>query len=954
MTSLGPVSAALEDELRTEVRNHGLVVWLDVGGLFIPFVDRLVELRSAGELNYEVRPFRGSHLGLMLEVEPLTGAVDKPRLLVHLPGYNRTTVGETPMLELYEAAQPFERTVLTIAERAAAGRVAPERIAAFRERAASSLEEADAWLAALLAEDGGGLAAQLRAMRPVAVLDELLAGGPLADRVAFAADLSAILEHFEIATGLPGAWREETLPQATPRAEELAFALASWVLAAEYVDDLKREPVDPRLAPARALPRPVVDVCREIAAHLRERHRAFYQQTADEVEARLAEEVEAARAEDLGRIDTFRFEEDRVFEAAVDALRDRRWSAALDWAALRLGGMSCWLGDDPARQSAWQLVQGAAELGRAIEAAGPSLGAPGSLEAAVARYAELGALVDRAHRHLEQRRTALLYPQVPGFERLRERLDDLRALWRAWADAWARDFNAICRAEGFLPESRMQQRTLFDEVVRPLAAESGTTAYFVVDALRFEMGQELHEALVDTPATTARLEPRLAELPTVTEVGMNVLAPVADRGRLAPVMASGAVAGFALGSYRVSDPESRKRAIQDRVGGSTCPWLTLEDVVSRDATSLKQAIARARLVVVHSQEIDNAGEKGVGTAVFDHVLQKLRAAWRLLRDAGVRRFVITADHGFLLADDTTTTSQPYGRKVDPKRRHVFSPVAADHTGEARVALADLGYQGVEGHLMFPETTAVFDTGKRSSNFVHGGNSLQERVIPVLTLVHRAGSGTNSVRYAIAASPRDGVAGMHCVDVTVRVADQDSFDFGGAREVELALRSPDAPDVQVELVQTRGGGRISGGTVAAPVGEPFELFFRLSGDTAERVRVELVHPTAEVEVSPCVVDGRFSVTAARTTSEAKPAEPARPAAGREWLDEMQSPEVRQLFEHLAAHGAVTEAEAASMLGGQRALRRFALRFEELAAKAPFSIRIDVVGGVKRYVREGRGS
>jgi hypothetical protein len=40
----------------------------------------------------------------------------------------------------------------------------------------------------------------------------------------------------------------------------------------------------------------------------------------------------------------------------------------------------------------------------------------------------------------------------------------------------------------------------------------------------------------------------------------------------------------------------------------------------------------------------------------------------------------------------------------------------------------------------------------------------------------------------------------------------------------------------------------------------------------------------------------------------------------------------------------------MLGGPRAVRRFAGQFDALAQKAPFGIRIDVVGGVKRYVRE----
>ncbi|NOY28543.1 MAG: hypothetical protein GXP62_22020 [Oligoflexia bacterium] len=49
--------------------------------------------------------------------------------------------------------------------------------------------------------------------------------------------------------------------------------------------------------------------------------------------------------------------------------------------------------------------------------------------------------------------------------------------------------------------------------------------------------------------------------------------------------------------------------------------------------------------------------------------------------------------------------------------------------------------------------------------------------------------------------------------------------------------------------------------------------------------------------------------------------------------------------------MTESEAAGMLGGARQVRKFARHFEEYAAKAPFAIRIDVVAGLKRYVREG---
>jgi hypothetical protein len=42
--------------------------------------------------------------------------------------------------------------------------------------------------------------------------------------------------------------------------------------------------------------------------------------------------------------------------------------------------------------------------------------------------------------------------------------------------------------------------------------------------------------------------------------------------------------------------------------------------------------------------------------------------------------------------------------------------------------------------------------------------------------------------------------------------------------------------------------------------------------------------------------------------------------------------------------------AAMLGSPRAARRFSLQVDELASRAPFSVRVVVVGEVKRYVKE----
>jgi len=959
MTTLnigGPVSAALEADLRGWARRTGVVLWLDLHDDYSGFVDRLMTAREGGALPYEVRAFRGSHLELMLELQSLADGVDKPPLVVHLPGFNEESVKSTPLYELYAAGTRYRKKLDTLVTDAAAGRVRREQIDAFQTQEGLSLDGADAWLAALLEGSDGDLANQLRGMSLPSVVDDLLRGGFVSTQIALSDARDAVWEHLYTCTGLADAWRSMSLPleRDRDRPADVAFAVASWALAVEYTDELRRDPVSPLLAPALGLPRAVIDACRGLAEHLRSTHATFYKRAADDTEFFLAEEAEKAQAEDLGEIDTFRFEENKVLEAALVALEVGRWATAAEWAGLRIKGGSpsplnrrsgsFWLSEDPTRRSAWELVSAAAGLGLRVEAAGPRLKTPSGLADAVDRYVSHGAAVDQAHRQLEQRRLALLYPRLPQFERLRARLDGMRLVWRAWADGWAKDFSEACRTHGFLPDAALQQRTLFDEVVRPMTNEPGVTAYFVVDALRFEMAEELFEALKDTPATTVHLRARLAELPSVTAVGMNVLAPVASGGALRLSLEGSRVRGFSTGEFRVSTPETRRRAMHARVGGGTCPWLSLQEVL--DSDSLKRSIAQAKLVVVHSLEIDDAGEKGAGPAVFEHALRKVRAAWRLLRDAGVRRFVITSDHGFLLLDSSTAPALAHGRKIDPKRRHVFSPVPADHTGEARVALSDLGYQGASGHLMFPETTAVFDTGKRSMSFVHGGNSLQERVIPVLTLVHRSGAGGSTVSYTVVAKADEALGDMHALAGEVTV-DQQALSFGGQREVELALRPVDAPGVQVELCQVRRGARLVSGTIHAKVEQRFEVFFRLIGQSEARIRVELHHPSAAVELAPYVVEQRFEVITARGV---KPTTEVATPDGR-WLEELPEGGVRELFAHLEAHAAVTEPEAMAMLGGARPLRRFARSFEEYAAKAPFAVRIDVVGGIKRYVREG---
>ena len=1012
-SNLGPISAALEGELLQQVQRSGIVIWLDRDGHYSPLVDQLQALRAEGSLPYAVHGFRGSHLALMLDLDAVAAGSDPPRLLIHLPGFTEDTVTQTPVLGLYRSGTRFRKALGTLIREAAAGQVPGEAIEAFVATEPETLAMADAWLQAQLQADGGGLYEQVRSTPVVEVVEQLLSDGPLCRQLTSADARDQFLRAMEATLGLPRNWHrpapqetaessdsgdlgdaisnavmsalaqanisqatwESGRPATRQQRDDLAYILTSWALVVEYVHDLKRAPKGAAAEAAKAVPARLVSTCRELASHLRARHTAFYQRTADEAELLLSEERQLAKAEDLGRIDTFRFEESTVLEAALDALQQRQFRSAAQWAAQRLSSDgkqqsdSFWLQQDPARHETWQLIAAAARLGEAIHHAGDLPRNLPSLQQAVDRYVERGAVVDQAHRLLEQRRLTALAPQIPAFERLLVELDGLRQLWRQWADRWAVAFNALCKEHGFLPEPGLQQRQLFHEEVEPMLRqaqnrESQRCAVFLVDALRYEMAIELFQQLQDTPASTVQLKARLAELPTVTEVGMNVLAPVVSQGRLSPSLSSsdgGAIQGFRAGEFLVSSPETRRRAMEACAPGGKAQKISLEELISLTADKLRNTVNQARLLMIYNKEIDGAGEAGVGLDVFARVLRDLRSAWQRLRKAGVRNFVITSDHGFLLLEGLPPAVRSHGTKTTPSRRHVIRPHAANHDGEVRVALTDLGYQGVEGQLMMPEDTAVFDIGKHNMRFVHGGNSLQERLIPVLTIQHREKPGGSAQTYRIEAQHRPGVGDYLCLDIQVCTVDQMALAFSGPSRIELALRCPDDPYLQVELTQPRGGASLNGDLIQAPVGESFELFFRLRGSSPEKVRVEVFHPGATDQVAPCIPDARFLVSALSTAPQRPSEVPAldpQPApattsesAMPQWLEDLsEDGKIRQLFAHLAAHGAITEPEVAAMLGSPRAARRFSVQVDDLASRAPFSVRVVVVGEVKRYVKE----
>lgn len=984
----GPASAELEREIASELRRKGIVLWLDLGAHYTGFADRLAQRHAEGSFPHPVVGFRGSFLELMFALEPYGNELDNRPLLVHLPGHNEQSIRETPLLELYECGTRFRKAVDTLVRDAASGRVAPAEVERFLAQK-PTLEEADAWLASAAAESSLGLAALLEELGPRLLAEALVDPAALAPRAQAPEELAVLRRYVHRLTGLDEAWAAIFAPEAGRELEATVRALGAWVLAVEYVHDLKRPPHDDRLARLAALSAPLVKACRELASGLRDTGPEAYELLADEVEGLLAEELAAMSPDDLGQIDTFREEESRVLRGAVEALRLGQWEKARAWWEARRGDRSFWLRRDPARRWAWSLVGEAADFGATLAAHNRPLAGAKSLDEAVDRYAAGAYLVDRAHRRFEQLRASRLDSRLPHYGELREVALALRSAHRAWADELARDFASLCTGQGFLPSSDKRQRNLFEQVVLPLVHAGGKVAVFVVDALRFEMASELAEALA-RPHARPRLEARLAELPTITSVGMNVLAPVADAEQL---KVAGVFQGFSTGEFTVRRPEDRARAMGQRAVGRAALSLDLAEVCEARTAALEKKLAAHSLVVVHSKEIDDAGEANLGLSTFEATLQQLQAAWHHLQLAGVKSFVFTADHGFLLQDETTH-QQDYGTKRDPQRRHVYDEHPRKEKGMVNVSLSSLGYGGLGGYLLFREDTAVFKTAAGAGGFAHGGNSLQERVIPVLVLQQERAEQAGFAAYEVEAEPLPPALGVHRLRARVVFAKDTSasLGFASARTVDLALRAPEG--VHVVLRDVVGPAKLRSGRIQIEVGQAWaELYFALEGPNDDRAQVELHHPDGLEKVRGLTLEPWYAVRgtspkaprkpsvpapgsvppgapqkpSAPTGSPAKPSAPPQAAppqgssqkastpppsqrASEEWSARIDDEGVRRVFVHLGLHGSITEGELTVMLGSARAVRRFSLDLESYLPRLPFRVRIEPAEGGKRYVRE----
>jgi hypothetical protein len=315
--------------------------------------------------------------------------------------------------------------------------------------------------------------------------------------------------------------------------------------------------------------------------------------------------------------------------------------------------------------------------------------------------------------------------------------------------SWTESFVDALEDSAFGSVGFLRQREIFS---RHIGSSACKRAYVLVDALRFEMAREMVEGLSEHLETA--LVPALAQLPTITAVGMAALLPRAQHRMDLAEAGKGVV--VKIDGVALANRAARMKFLREALGSSVVD-LKLNDL-SKPSRSLKEAIQGADLIVVTSQEIDRWGEdaeeEDEARRYMDEVLDKLRRGALQLANLGVTEIVVAADHGYLFAEslgNDRLIDVPNGIEFDRHRRVWIGRGGHTPPNCIRVSAAQVGLGG-DLELVWPRGYAGFRT-PGSRVYFHGGPSLQEMVIPVAMIRARAGQPETPGKVEITGAPR---------------------------------------------------------------------------------------------------------------------------------------------------------------------------------------------------------
>ena len=287
--------------------------------------------------------------------------------------------------------------------------------------------------------------------------------------------------------------------------------------------------------------------------------------------------------------------------------------------------------------------------------------------------------------------------------------------------------------EGLLEENALTciplQRNFFSKFVKSVNVK---TVVIISDAMRYEVGRQLYTKMMDNPKCSAKLQVMLSVLPSYTRLGMEALLPhktleLTDDFR-----------EVVDGKY-ATDLAVRQAVLQSYEPESKC--VQFDDVKNLKGQELRDVFTGQSVVYVYHDQIDNTGEHeedAVFEACEKAVDEIVKLIQKISTSGNTYRFIVTADHGFIYKRDKVPASDKIGGMSDSdrlvKRRYIVSKKPVTEQGVCNIGLGYMLGNDDNKIISYSCSMNVFSTpGNAGLNYVHGGSSPQEMLVPVLDI-----------------------------------------------------------------------------------------------------------------------------------------------------------------------------------------------------------------------------
>ena len=265
----------------------------------------------------------------------------------------------------------------------------------------------------------------------------------------------------------------------------------------------------------------------------------------------------------------------------------------------------------------------------------------------------------------------------------------------------------------------------------------------ISDGFRYELGRELYEKLKTDTVLKGNEEIKFAisPLPSETRFGMASLLPHRS--------IEYANKQVTVDEQSTIDTVARDSVLKNKK--SSYAAIQYKDITKMSRNELRQYMADKSLVYIYHNVIDNAGEHNeskvfdVAPTAVDEILALIR---KLYNNLQISNFYITADHGFLYRRNEIEESQKYSNIVslcptEASKRYVLTDnksLQIPYTMEFTLENVSNGAYKV----ITPFGYDLFKTQGSGLQYIHGGASLQEIIVPIIHLGELRAAGNKEM------------------------------------------------------------------------------------------------------------------------------------------------------------------------------------------------------------------